>query len=121
MPDALAIFITFITMVFIAPLVMIKHINQYFLSVKSMLGINTEFIPAVISNFNMVFSNPQLKLNVILFIASFIIVFCFKNTNELSEKYVKSNNSFYTIILAVIFIISALSITKRSEFIYFNF
>ena len=120
-PDNLAIFITFITMVFIAPLVMIKHISQYFLSVKSMLGIDTSFIPATISNFNFVFFNPHLKLNIILFIASFIIVFCFKNSNELSEKYIKSNNALYTIILAIMFIISALSITKRSEFIYFNF
>ncbi len=119
--DKLAIFITFITMVFIAPLVMIKHVHQYFLSVKSMLCINTSFIPADINNFNFVFSNSQLKLNIILFVASFIIIFCFKNSNELAPKYVQSKNIFFTIILAVVFIYSALSITKGSEFIYFNF
>lgn len=119
--DKLAIFITFITMVFIAPLVMIKHVHQYFLSVKSMLGIHTSFVPLGIENFNFVFSNPQLKLNIILLVASFIIVFCFKNSNELAPKYVKANNVFFTFILAVIFMISALSITKGSEFIYFNF
>ena len=119
--DKLAIFITFITMVFIAPLVMIKHIHQYFLAVKSMLAINTDFIPATIDNFNFVFSNPQLKLNIILFIASFIIVFCFKNSNELAPKYVASKNIFLTLLISVVFIISALYITKGSEFIYFNF
>ena len=117
----IAVLITFITMVFIAPLVMIKEIHQYFLSVKSMLGINTPFIPATIDNFNLVFSNPELKLNIILFIASFLIVFCCKNTNEVAPKYVQSNNSLYTFILAIVFVISVLSITKGSEFIYFNF
>ncbi len=119
--DKLAVFITFITMVFIAPLVMIKHVHQYFLSVKSMLAINTHFIPATVDNFNFVFSNPQLKLNIILFVASFIIVFCFKNSNELAPKYAASKNIFISILLATVFIISALSITKGSEFIYFNF
>ncbi len=121
MNDKLAIFITFITMVFIAPLVMIKQVHQYFLSVKSMLGINTQFIPATIDNFNFVFSNPQLKLNIILFIASFIIIFCFKNSNELAPKYVSTKNIYITILLACVFIVSVLSITKGSEFIYFNF
>lgn len=119
--DKLAVFITFITMVFIAPLVMIKEVHQYFLSVKSMLGINTNFTPAVIDGVNFVFSNSQLKLNIILFIASFIIVFCFKNSNELAPKYVESKNIVFTIALAAVFIISVLSITKGSEFIYFNF
>lgn len=119
--DKLAIFITFITMIFIAPLVMIKEVHQYFLAVKSMIGINTQFIPASINNFNFVFSNQYLKLNIILFLVSFIIIFCSKNSNELAEKYVKTDNIIYTLIIAIIFIYSTLSITKGSEFIYFNF
>ena len=118
----LAIFITFITMVFIAPLVMVKQIHQYFLAVKSMLAINVPVVPVKIGNdFNIIFYNSELSLNFILLITGFIIIFCFKNSNELVEKYIKSNNLFYTIILATIFIVSVLSITKGSEFIYFNF
>lgn len=117
----LAVGITFITMVFIAPLVMIKHIHQYFSAVQSMLCIKTTFIPVMIDNFNFVFSNSHLKLNIILFISSFIIIFCFKNSNELAPKFVKADNLLYSVLLAGVFIISVLSITKGSEFIYFNF
>lgn len=121
MNDKLAVFITFITMVFIAPLVMLKHIHQYFLSVKSMLGINTDFIPATVHNFQLVFSNSSLKLNLVLFVASFLIVFCFKNSMELAPKYVKMKNPLLTVLLVMVFTFCVLSITKRSEFIYFNF
>lgn len=119
--DKLAVFITFITMIFIAPLVMIKEVHQYFLSVKSMIGLNTNFELPTIDNFNFVFSNHNLSLNIILFSVSFIIIFCFKNSNELAPLYVKSNKFIYTLILAIVFIYSTLSITKGSEFIYFNF
>ncbi len=116
----LAIFITFTTMVFIAPLVMIKHIHQYFMSTKSMIGLNG-FDIVSLEGFNFVFQNQNLKLNFILLLISLIIVFCFKNSNEIAPKYLKSKNISYTIILVVVFVISVLSITKGSEFIYFNF
>lgn len=121
LPNKLAILITFITMVFIAPLVMIKEVHQYFLSVKSMLGINTSFIPATVENFNLIFSNSNLQLNIILLFVSIYIIFCCKNSNEVAPIYVKSNNMLYTFILVIVFVISVLSITKGSEFIYFNF
>ncbi len=108
-------------MVSIAPLVMLKHIHQYFLSIKSMLGIHTPFVPVSVSDFNFVFSNPQLKLNAILFVASMIIIFGFKNTNELAPKYVRSKSRLLTVLLVILFTVCTLSITKRSEFIYFNF
>ncbi|MCR5261196.1 MAG: hypothetical protein K6C94_05100 [Candidatus Gastranaerophilales bacterium] len=117
----LAVFITFITMVSIAPLVMVKHIYQYFITISSMLGIHTFFVPVVFDKFNMVFFDPDLQLNALLFFASFIIIFCFKNSNELAPKYVATEKSIYTYLLAAVFIFSALSITKHSEFIYFNF
>ena len=119
--DKLAVFITFMTMVSIAPLVMLKHIHQYFLSIKSMLGIHTPFVPVSVSDFNFVFSNPQLKLNAFLFVASMIIIFGFKNTNELAPKYVRSKSRLLTVLLVILFTVCTLSITKRSEFIYFNF
>ena len=120
MDKNLAIFITFTTMVFIAPLVMIKHIHQYFMSTKSMIGLNG-FDTVSLEGFNFVFQNQNLKLNFILLLISLIIVFCFKNSNEIAPKYLKSKNISYTIILVVVFVISVLSITKGSEFIYFNF
>lgn len=119
--EKLAVFITFITLVFISPLVVIKDMNEFYMSCKSMLGISTSFVPVIIHNYNFVFANPNLSLNVILFIVSFIIIFCFKNSNELAPKYAKSKSYFITISVAVLFVISVLSITKRSEFIYFNF
>ena len=119
--NKLAIFITFCTMVIIAPLVMLKHVHQYFFTVKSMLGIKTEFLPVLYDDFNFLLNNNNYKLNAILFISSLIIIFCFKNSNELVEKYIKSNNVFYTFVISVIFVVSVLSLTKGSEFIYFNF
>ena len=121
LPDFVCVLLTFITLTFISPLLRITDIRQFFETSKTMLGINASFFPASIENFNFVFHNSDLKLNIILFIASFIIVFCFKNSNELAPKFVKSNNLIYTIILAIVFLISVLSITKGSEFIYFNF
>jgi len=119
--DKLAIFITFITLVFISPLVRISEVSQFFIATKSMLGINSDFIPIVIKNFNFVFCDDKYALNIILFVVSLIIVFCFKNSNELVPKYLKSNNLVCTIIMVMVLVFCALSITKRSEFIYFNF
>lgn len=121
LPNFVCIFITFITLTFISPLLRITQIRQFFVTSKTMLGIDATFVPATIEKFNFVFYNRELKLNIILFVASFIIIFCFKNSNELAPKFVKSNNVIYTILLAIVFLISVLSITKGSEFIYFNF
>lgn len=117
----LAILITFCTMVLIAPLVMLKHVSQYFFTVKSMLGIDTEFLPIAYSNFDFLLNNNNYQLNAILFISSLVIIFCFKNSNELVEKYVQSKNMICTFFITAIFVVSVLSLTKGSEFIYFNF
>ena len=85
------------------------------------IGSTTVKLVVLDENFNIVFANPNLKLNLILFVASFFIIFCCKNTNEVAPKYVKSTNPIYTLLLAIVFVISVLSITKGSEFIYFNF
>lgn len=119
--DALAVLITFVTMVSIAPLMMIKHVQQYFTAFNSMIGRNLILFPTRIDGVDVVFQNSELKLNLILLVLSLIIVFCFKNSNELAEKYQKSNSFINTFIIAVLFVVSALSITKGSEFIYFQF
>ncbi len=119
--EKLAVLITFLTMVFIAPLVMLKHVHQYFFTVKSMLGIKAEFLPVGYDNFNFLFNNADFKLNAVLLISSLIIIFCFKNSNELVEKYLQADNKIYTMLIITVFVISVLSLTKGSEFIYFNF
>lgn len=121
MNDKLAVFITFVTMVSIAPLMMLKEVNQYFVMFNSMIGQGIVSIPQKIVGLDIVFSNSELHLNIVLLLLSLVIVFCFKNSNELAEIYVKSKNVVCTLVLEIIFVISVLSITKGSEFIYFQF
>ena len=65
-------------------------------------------------------ANP-LQIKLILFLACIYLMFFSKNSFELSKIYVKKNNIFYTVILAVIMTICTLSITRYQEFVYFNF
>lgn len=116
----LAIVITFTTMIFIAPLVMIKTIPDCVKVWSSMLGINTIFATVDINDFNFVFNNSS-QLAIFLFIISMIIIFCLPNSNAIAEKYVKTQNQIYSILLAAIFVTAALSITQVSRFIYFQF
>lgn len=116
----LAVAITFTTMIFIAPLVMIKTMPQYFKVLTSMLGVNTEFAPIIISDFQLQFLNGS-QLGLFLIAISMFIIFCLPNSNQLADKYVKNNKPIFAIILAFVFIYSALSITQTSKFIYFQF
>jgi len=121
MNKKLAIFITFMSLVFISPLIAIRDISHFVISVKTMLGINANFVPVHIQNFDFVFALPNLSLNALLFAASFIIVFCFKNANELAPEYVRANSPKLATLIALLFVYSAFSITQGSQFIYFNF
>ncbi len=113
--------ITFATMIFIAPLVLIKTMHQCFKVWTSMLGINTCFVPVHIKNFNFVFNNNS-HIAVFLIVISMFIIFAIPNSNALAQKYVKSNKIIFSVLLAIIFIIAALSITQQaSRFIYFQF
>ena len=116
----LAVAITFTTMIFIAPLVMIKTMPQYFKVLTSMLGVNTEFAPIIISDFQLQFLNGS-QLGIFLIAISMFVIFCLPNSNQLADKYVKNNKPIFAIILAFVFIYSALSITQTSKFIYFQF
>lgn len=116
----LAIAITFTTMIFIAPLVMIKTMPQCFRVWASMLGINTKFIPFSIDNFKIVFNNGT-EIGLFLVIISMFIIFGLQNSQTLAEKYKETDKPIFGLILAFVFIIAALSITKTSRFIYFQF
>ena len=116
----LAIAITFTTMIFIAPLVLIKTMPQYFKVLTSMLGINTHFAPIAIHDFSLNFLNSS-SLNIFLISVSLFIIFALPNSNELGEKYVKTEKTIYTVLLAFLFIYSAMSITQATKFIYFQF
>ena len=116
-----AVFLTFAVMVFMSPLMILKQIDKYISACMSMLGINTDFNLPLIRDWNIVFPNSGLEISAVLLLAALILVFCVKNTNELAPLYVKSKNTGVSILLAVLFITAALSVTKHSEFIYFNF
>lgn len=116
----LAIAITFTTMIFIAPLVLIKTMPQCFKVWTSMLGINTIFAPIKIENYKFIFWNSSC-IEIILITISMFIIFCIPNSNELADKYVKADKPILAVILAITFIIAALSITQTTRFIYFQF
>jgi D-alanyl-lipoteichoic acid acyltransferase DltB (MBOAT superfamily) len=116
----LSITITFITMIFISPLVLIKTIHQCIKVWSTMLGINTFFVlPQIIDN-NFIFYNKS-KISIFLIPITLFILFALPNSNQIAEKYIKSNNYIYTIILVFIFIYTTLNITTPKEYIYFQF
>ena len=114
----LAIFITFIfinytMMVFRAP-----SIHRAFDITKSMLGLNG-FEPIVIDKLRFSFENGGAKISILLLIACFILVFCFKNSMQWAEKF-KPNKAYFAATL-IMLVVSILSINKISEFLYFQF
>ncbi len=122
-PKILSVFLTFITLVLLSNFIGINSFEKTLSVLKSMLGIKASFNLPVIENLNIIFTSfPfELKFNLLLITACFILVFVSKNSNELAYIYSKKNNLLYTIILAVVFFISTLFITKSNEFIYFIF
>lgn len=116
----LAIAITFTTMIFIAPLMLIKTIPQCVKVWTSMLGVNTIVAPISIDNLKFIFAS-EAQTGILLFAASIFIIFCLPNSNELAEKYIKADKPVLVIVLAAVFIFSALSITQTTRFIYFQF
>ena len=123
MPRIMAITITFTTLMLLTCFISIDNFNQAFAILKPMFGIGCEFNPITISGFNLKFYPvfPPLELNLFLLISCIYIAFFSKNSTELAQVYIKSNNTFYTIILDIIFVITVLSITRSKEFLYFLF
>lgn len=116
----LAILITFTTMIFIAPLVIIKTMPQYFKVLTSMVGFNTHFTMVTLDGLNMKFYNGS-SLDILLIGISLFILFGMQNSSELAKKYVATKSLPATILLAILFIVSTLSLNQVTEFIYFQF
>ena len=117
-------FITFLCVIIATQILTVKNFNQLTMLLKSMFGINVSDSVMYIKNLDIIFmpiSPISIKLNMIVIIMSIVTVFFFKNSIQLAKAYSKSDNIFYTFILAIVFIFSVLSITKGSEFIYFAF
>lgn len=115
-----ATFMTFATMVFIVPMIMIPQTEVCMKVQKAMIGLGNNFELPDFDNFNLIFSNDA-KINIVLIILSLLIIFGCKNSNEVCEKYVNSNKVVYTALLAILFVVSTLAITKANTFIYFRF
>ena len=89
-----------------------------------MFGINAQYSDITFIDWNLAFMlQPphNAQVNIVLLLSSFVILLFGKNSNELAQIYVKSNNTLYTIILVLTFIFATLSITKSTEFLYFVF
>lgn len=120
----LSMFLTFMFVVISTQFIFAEKLNVVMQHIQSMLYINSNYLPMYVKNFNLIFDlRPphNAQFNILLLIFSFIILFFGQNSTQLARLYVRVNNTFYTFILAVVFILSVLSITRSTEFIYFNF
>ncbi|MBU7594466.1 MBOAT family O-acyltransferase [Metabacillus halosaccharovorans] len=97
--------------------------------IKGMVGLNGIIFPDIFRNIINLSSNDLITYGVLpltdvsnaikYLLIAFIIILCFKNSNELMEKF---KPSWKTLIFTFILLIySVLHITKVSEFLYFNF
>ena len=124
LPKSISWGITFVTLIILSTFIITKDISQSIVLLKSMFCINAKFTDIMLVNWNLVFNLPQphnAQINIFLLLCSFIVLLYSKNSNELAQIYVKTNNNFYTFILVLVFIFAALSITRSTEFLYFIF
>lgn len=124
MHKVLATSLTFLSIVLASQFLVSEDLNKSITLLKTMFGINASFDNVFhINNFNLVFSMPPyyLNINLVIVLLSFIIIFCFKNSNQIAKIYAEKDNLFLNFVLAVVFVISLLSITKTSDFVYFLF
>ena len=122
-PKVFSILITFTSLVLLTPFIGVDEFKNTFIMLKSMFGFAESFKPIAISGINLkFFPIPfDLELNWIILLMCIYIVFISKNSTQLAKLYSEKNNFLYTIILAIVFFISTLFITKSTEFIYFIF
>ncbi|MGM9994127.1 MAG: hypothetical protein ACI37R_05315, partial [Candidatus Avigastranaerophilus sp.] len=128
MHKAVATSITFLSLTVIMPFIFIKDINQSFDILQLMFNFNFSLNNIVVDGFNIVFHDLRyppyeffFKINYLLLFAALYIVFFSQNSMQLAEKYIKSNNKFYNLILLIVFVYSVISMTKSNEFLYFAF
>ena len=123
-PKPFSITLTFITLILLSTFIMTKDLSQSITLLKTMFGINAQYSDITFIDWNLAFMLQlphNAQINIVLLLSSFVILLFGKNSNELAQIYVKSNNTLYTIILVLTFIFATLSITKSTEFLYFVF
>ncbi len=118
--------ITFITILLTTPFIAQTNLKSSFTLLKTMLEFNLDSISQWHLNKTIIEFLPgkifeDASLSIILLVFSFYMMFISKNSSELADKYVEANNTFYTVILALVLTICTLSITRYQEFVYFNF
>lgn len=121
-PKIISILITFITITLMAPLITMSSFKQVFSYYSMLLGTNYSVVGAKLEGFNLIFNlipPHNGKINILILGISLLVVLFFKNSTQLARWYIKSNNSFYTLILSILFIFAVLSITKNNSFVYF--
>ena len=121
-PKIISVLITFITITLMAPFITMSSFNRVIDFYRMLLGTNYQVVGAKLEGFNLIFNlTPphNAKINILIFGISLLVVLFFKNSTRLARWYIKSNNSFYTIILSILFLFAVLSITKNNSFVYF--
>ena len=117
-------FITFIFILVSAPFLFESNTSYLVRILKSMFGIDSTYTKFVIEDYYFRFMLPpphNAQINSIILVLSFIIIFFIPGSNVLARIYSKKNNTFYTILLALLFIFVVVSITRTNSFVYFNF
>lgn len=119
----IATVLTFFSLTITIPFLFSKNLTQSFNILHTMFNFDFSLKYISLKGFNIVFFDPypSYKINFILLLAALYLAFFSKNSTELADIYVKTNNNFYTILLVIIFVIAVLSITRSTEFLYFVF
>ena len=108
-----------------------ENLNQAFIIIKSMLGLNKIILPGSLESFigtnlinNIEFGTYLYNLGTdnrffYYLISAFVIILLFKNTSQLQKKFKKQTS--YLILIPFLFILSIMNITNSYKFIYFQF
>ncbi len=121
-PKVISVLMTFATLILLTPFIGIDKFSDSCAILKTMLGMAKTFKTIKLNGIELNFELPfDLSLNLIILIMCIYIVLISKNSTQLAKIYSEKNNIIYTIILAIVFFISSLMITKSTEFIYFIF
>lgn len=128
LPKWLAVFLTFQFINFVFIVFRAKTLSDALNLLKGMLGLQGVTIPKGILPRDMIkevgvelgqYMNNDQNLNLLMIIASFIIVYKFKNTMQMLDNF-KADKK-YAVITGFLFVLSLFGLNRISEFIYFNF
>jgi len=129
LPVFLAWMLTFVYLNFTMVFFKLSDLNQAFMLIKAMLGLQGFILPeqlgqvlAPLKGMGILFESTPLKEKyqaVGMIIAGLLLVLLFKNTSEQAQSF--KPNWKHTLFILVILIYSILNLTRVSEFLYFRF